>query len=198
MRILGLTGSIGMGKSTASQMLRRLRFPVLSSDDVVHALLGPDGKAVTDVAKLHGASYDKKTNSIDRAKLGAAVFDDPALLKKLEGILHPLVQAEQNAFLKRCRAMRKKIAVLDIPLLYETGAERRVDKVMVVSAPAFIQRQRVMARKGMNAQKLKAILSRQIPDAKKRHRADSVIPTGIGKAVTFARLKAFIRIIKAG
>lgn len=193
MRILGLTGSIGMGKSTASRMLRRMRIPVHCSDEVVHALLGSNGKAVAAVARLHAAAHDKKTNAINRAVLGAAVFEDARLLKGLEAILHPMVQSSERAFLKRCRAQRRRIAVLDIPLLYETGGDRRVDAVMVVSAPAFIQKQRVMARKGMNAHKLMAILSRQMPDAIKRKRADMVVPTGIGKAVTFARLRAFIR-----
>lgn len=192
MRILGLTGSIGMGKSTAASMLRRLRVPVHASDEAVHKLLGKNGKAVARIAKLYPPSHNKKNNSIDRKVLGAAVFADKKMLKKLEAILHPLVRAEERAFLKRCKKLGKKVVVLDIPLLFETGAENRVHEVMVVSAPKTVQTKRVMSRNGMTVQRFKAILSHQLPDAEKRKRADIVIPTGRGLAVTRAHLKAFI------
>ena len=192
MRILGLTGSIGMGKSTAASMLRRMSIPVHASDEAVHKLLGKNGKAVVRVAKLFPPSHNKKNNSIDRKVLGAAVFANKALLKKLEAILHPLVRAEERAFLKRCKALRRKVVVLDIPLLYETGAEKRVHQVMVVSAPKDVQTKRVLSRKGMTAKKFKTILKHQLPDAEKRKRADIIIPTGRGLAVTRAHLKAFI------
>lgn len=192
MRIVGLTGSIGMGKSTAAKMLRRMRVPVHASDEAVHKLLGKDGKAVARVAKLYPPSHNKRNNSIDRKVLGAAVFADKQLLKKLEAILHPLVRAEERAFLKWCKQSRRQVVVLDIPLLFETGAETRVHEVMVVSAPKAIQKKRVLSRKGMTAQRFQIILKHQMPDAEKRKRADIVIPTGRGLAVTRAHLKAFI------
>ena len=193
MRIIGLTGSIGMGKSTVAAMLRRMRIPVYCADEAVHALLGPNGAAVGAVAKLYPAAYHSETKSIDRASLGVAVFHDAALMKQLEAILHPLVRAQEKKFLQRCRTMRKRLVVLDIPLLFETSAEKRMHRVMVVSAPSFIQRSRVLSRTGMTTQKFHAIIAKQMPDAQKRKRADVVIPTGLSRAVTFARLKQYIR-----
>lgn len=193
MRILGLTGSIGMGKSTAAAMLRRLHIPVHCADEVVHQLLGPYGAAVASVAKLHPASHNKQTHSIDRSILGKAVFHDAALMAKLEAILHPLVRQHEKKFLQRARAMRKRLVVLDIPLLFETMGEKRVHQVMVVTAPPFIQRARVLARTGMTKEKLNAILAKQYPDAQKRKRADVVIHTGLGRAFTFDKLRHFIR-----
>lgn len=192
MRILGLTGSIGMGKSTAASMLRRMRIPVHCADEVVHELLGTGGGAVAAVAKLYPAAFEKKTNSIDRTVLGKAVFQDAGLMARLEAILHPLVRQKEFKFLQKCRALRKPLVVLDIPLLFETKGEKRVHQVIVVSAPAFIQRQRVLSRSGMSPEKFQAILNRQMPDAQKRNRADMVIATGLGHAVTFAQLQKFI------
>lgn len=193
MRIIGLTGSIGMGKSTAAAMLRRMRIPVHCADEAVHALLAAHGAAVADVAKLYPAAHDKKTNAINRSVLGKAVFHDAALMAKLEAILHPLVRQKEKQFLQSCRAMRKRLVVLDIPLLFETLSEKRVHQVMVVSAPTFIQQQRVLSRKDMTPEKLRVILKRQMPDAQKRKRADGIIPTGLGRAVTFAALRSYIR-----
>ncbi len=192
MQIIGLTGSIGMGKSTVAAMLRRLRIPVHCADEAVHELLGPKGGAVASVAKLYPAAHNTKTHSIDRAVLGKAVFHDAAMMRKLEAILHPLVRVSEKKFLQRNCALRKKRVVLDIPLLYETGRQRSMHRVMMVSAPSFIQRQRVLSREGMTAEKLHAIIRKQMPDADKRKRADVVIPTGIGRAVTYARIQAFI------
>ncbi len=189
MRVIGLTGSIGMGKSTAAAMLRRMRIPVYCADEAVHELLQPHGAAVVMVAKLYPPSYEPLTHSINRAVLGKAVFHDTALMEKLEAILHPLARLKEKKFLQYCRAMRKSLVVLDIPLLFETRGERRVDAVMVVSAPPFIQRQRVLARAGMTKETFLAILNKQIPDAQKRRRSDIAIPTGLGRAVTYARLR---------
>lgn len=187
MIILGLTGSIGMGKSTVAAMLKRLRIPVHEADAAVHRALAPGGAGVKAVAALfpQALKQDAKGHPfIDRAVLGKAAFADKALLKKLEAILHPRVRLAEKKFLQRARAQRRRLVVLDIPLLFETGAQKRVDKVVVVTAPAFLQRQRVLARPGMNTQKLEAILCQQMPDAEKRKRADGVVPTGLGRAVT--------------
>lgn len=171
MIILGLTGSIGMGKTTASNMFAEAGVPVYSADDAVHALYA--GRA----ASLIEAAFPSTVQNgrVDRAKLSAAVFGKPEALKKLESIIHPLVHEEEASFLARARADHADIVLLDIPLLFETGSESRVDKVAVVSAPADIQRERVLARSGMTDEKLAAILARQMPDAQKRARADFTI-----------------------
>jgi dephospho-CoA kinase len=186
MVVLGLTGSIGMGKTTAARMLRRLGVPVHDSDEAVHRLFAPGGAAVAPV----GAAFPGVVTGgrVDRQALGARVFSDPPALKRLEGIVHPLVKLSQRRFLAGCARRRVPVAVLDIPLLYESGGERRVDAVAVVTAPAFVQRARVLARPGMTDGKLDAILSRQMPDAEKVRRADFVVPTGLGRAFTLRRL----------
>lgn len=196
MKILGLTGSIGMGKSTAARLLRRLRIPVHDADAAVHAALGVGGVAVGAVAALCPQAAAKNAQAqvfIDRHTLGRLAFADAALLQKLESLLHPLVRQAEKKFLAAARARRCRMVVLDIPLLFETGAQRRVDAVVVVSAPALLQRQRVLARPGMCAEKLDAILRRQMPDAEKRRRAAVVVPTGLGHAVTLRALKKFLR-----
>ena len=133
---------------------------------------------------------------IDRALLGQRVFADPAALRRLEAILHPMVAAEEKRFLARSRARREPLAVLDIPLLFETGAERRCDYVLVVSAPALVQRQRVLRRPGMTEIRLAAILRNQMPDLEKRQRADFVVPTGLGRNLTLRRLRAIVRLVR--
>lgn len=195
MRILGLTGSIGMGKSTAAAMLRALGLPVHDADAAVHRLLGPGGKAVAAVAAAFpGVERDR---AIDRKALGAKVFGQPAALKKLEAILHPLVRREEQLFLRRCRQQRRKVAVLDIPLLFETGAEKRCDGVVVVTAPQFLQSQRVLKRQGMTPERLGQILSQQMPDSEKRRRADWVVDTGLGRRPTLAALARVVRRLRA-
>lgn len=192
MIVLGLTGSVGMGKSTAAAMLRRLGVAVHDSDGVVHRLLAPKGAAVAPVmAAFPGVA--RGDGGIDRAALGARVFGDPAGLRRLERILHPLVRWSQQRFLARARARRLRLVVLDIPLLFETGGGRRCDKIIVVSAPAFLQRARVLARPGMSEARFGAILAQQMADAEKRKRADYVLPSGLGRAVTFRRLKRILR-----
>jgi dephospho-CoA kinase len=177
--VIGLTGSVGMGKTTAARILRRLRIPVHDADCEVHRLLGPDGAAVAAVAAAFPGV--KRGAAIDRAALGRLVFADPAALKRLEKILHPLVRGAERRFLARARRQRRPVVVLDIPLLFETGNERRFDQVVVVSAPRRVQLARVMARPGMNAARLAGVEARQMPDAQKRRLADLVIATGLGK-----------------
>jgi dephospho-CoA kinase len=192
MIVLGLTGSVGMGKSTAAAMFRRLGIAVHDSDAAVHRLLAPNGAAVAAVERAF-PGVRRPDGGIDRPALGARVFADPAALKRLEGILHPLVRESQDRFLARARTRRLPLVVLDIPLLFETGGARRCDKVVVVSAPAFLQRARVMARPGMTAPRLAAILAQQMPDAQKRRRADYIVPSSLGRAVTFRHLARIVR-----
>ncbi len=176
MFLLGLTGSIGMGKSTTSGFFRAAGIPVHDADASVHRLyagaaVGPIGEAFPGVV-VDGV--------VDRTRLGAIVLKDGAAMKRLEAIVHPLVGAAERAFRDRMRAAGHPLAVLDIPLLLETGAERRVDAVAVISAPAAVQRTRVLARPGMTEEKYAAILARQMPDAEKRMRAHFVIESGYG------------------
>jgi dephospho-CoA kinase len=193
--VIGLTGSIGMGKSNAAHVLRRLGVPVHDADGAVHRLLGPDGRAVRKVAALFPQAL--ADNRIDRKILGDLVFGDTPALRRLEGILHPLVRQSSRAFLAAARRRRVPIAVLDIPLLYESGGEKSVDAVIVVSAPRQIQRQRVMARPGMTEEKFGAIVARQVPDAEKRRRADYVVLTGGHRGETFRQLKRIVREVSA-
>jgi dephospho-CoA kinase len=195
MLVYGLTGSIGMGKTTAAKMLRRMGCAVCDSDAVVHQLFARGGAAVKPVEAAFPGVVTTD-GAIDRAALGARVFGDPVALRRLEGLVHPLVQAAQRRFLRHAAARGCKTAVLDIPLLYETQAEKRVGAVLVVSAPAFLQRQRVLRRPGMTAQKLRAVLARQMPDHQKRRRADVVIPSGLGKAVTWRALRRALRLLR--
>ncbi|MFI0846704.1 dephospho-CoA kinase [Mesorhizobium sp. IMUNJ 23232] len=176
MIILGLTGSIGMGKSTTAQMFREAGVPVHDSDEAVHRLYA--GKAAPLVEEAFPGTL--KDGTIDRAELSKRVLGKPEALKRLESIVHPLVRADADAFLVRHRAAGAPLVVLDIPLLFETGGRNRVDKVVVVSADPDIQRQRVLARPGMTEDKFEAILAKQVPDAEKRRQADYVIDTGLG------------------
>jgi dephospho-CoA kinase len=193
--VLGLAGSIGMGKSTAAAMLRRLGVPLFDADLAVHRLLAPSGGAVAAVSAAF-PGVETPEGGIDRARLGQRVFTDPAALRRLEAILHPMVVAEEKRFLARSLARREPLVVLDIPLLFETGAERRCDYVVVVSAPALVQRQRVLRRPGMTEIRLDAILEKQIPDHEKRRRADFVVPTGVGRNLTLRRLGAIVRLLR--
>jgi dephospho-CoA kinase len=193
--VLGLTGSIGMGKSTAAAMLRRLGVPLFDADLMVHRLLEPSGAAVPAVSAAF-PDVETEAGGIDRELLGQRVFTDLAALKRLEAILHPMVAAEERRFLARSRARRVPLAVLDIPLLFETSAERRCDYVLVVSAPALVQRQRVLRRPGMNEIRLDAILRKQMPDYRKRQHADFVVRTGASRGLTLRRLKSIVRLLR--
>lgn len=191
MIVLGLTGSVGMGKSTAAAMLQRMGVPVHDADRAVHALLAKGGAGVAPVAAAFPEAL--RDGAIDRAALGRIVFDDPAALRRLERILHPLVRQADERFRKRMRARRVPLVAVDVPLLFETGGDRRCDAVAVVSAPRFLQRQRVMARPGMTEARWRAMLAKQMPDAEKRKRADYVVPSGLGRAVTWRRLGRIVR-----
>lgn len=196
MVIAGLTGSIGMGKSNAALALRQLGVPVHDADAAVHKLLGPGGRAVRKVAAIFPEVL--KDDRIDRKILGDRVFGDTAALRRLEAILHPLVRQSSRAFVAAAARRREKLIVLDIPLLYESGGEKTVDVVIVVSAPAQIQRQRVLARRGMTVEKFKSILSRQVPDGVKRRRADFVVRSGGHRGDTFRQLKRIVHRLKFG
>ncbi|OHV70674.1 dephospho-CoA kinase [Mesorhizobium sp. LCM 4577] len=176
MIVLGLTGSIGMGKSATAKMFAEAGVPVHDSDETVHRLYS--GKA----APLVEAAFPGTTEAgvVDRVKLAGQVLADPAALKKLEAIIHPLVRADADAFLEKHRAAGAPLALLDIPLLFETGGRNRVDKVVVVTASPEIQRERVLARPGMSEEKFLSILAKQVPDAEKRRQADFIIDTGHG------------------
>src|SRR5215467_2907521 len=194
MVIVGLTGSIGMGKSTAAKMLRQMGVPVYDADAAVHALQAPGGAALASIEKAFPGVV--KNGVLDRQALGARVFGDKQALRKLEAIVHPLVAQRQRAFLKRAAQRGVPLVVLDIPLLFEGAGERRVDATLVVSAPAFLQRRRVMARPGMSTERFEGILRQQVPDALKRRKATIVIPTGLGLAPTRLALAKAVSMLK--
>ena len=176
MFILGLTGSLGMGKSTTAKFFAEEGVPVHDADAVVHRLY--EGEAVAAIeAAFPGSTRGGK---VDRAKLGERVLGDPAALKRLEAIVHPLVAAARERFLAEAARSGAEVAVLDIPLLYETGGEARCDAVVVVTAPAEMQRARVFERPGMSEEKLAALTAQQLPDAEKRARADFIVDSGHG------------------
>lgn len=186
MKIVGLTGGIGMGKSTVARLLRQRRLLVFDADAEVHRLQAPGGAALPAIgAAFPGTVVDGR---LDRARLRAAVLGDAAALRRLEAIIHPLVRAGEQRFVARARRAGAGCVVLDIPLLFETGGDRRVDAVWVVSAPAAVQRARVRARGGLGEAQIDAILARQMPDALKRRRADAVIPTGLSRRHAQARV----------
>ncbi len=188
MIVLGLTGSIGMGKSTAAGMFRDEGVPVHDADEAVHRLYAGAAAPLIEAA-FPGSTVD---GVVDRAALGKLVLGDAAAMKRLEAIIHPLVRADNDAFLAGHRAAGAKLVVLDIPLLFETGGRDRVEKVIVVSAPADVQRDRVLARPGMTEEKFEAIRARQMPDDEKRRLADYVIDTSQGFDVTRARIRGII------
>lgn len=192
MKIIGLTGGIAMGKSTVAKQFQACGVPVYDADAAVHRLLGAGGGAVAPVAEKFGKEMIR-AGGIDRRKLGRKVFEDPAALRALEAILHPRVKSEEINFIKRHRRRRSRLAVLEIPLLFETGGERRCKKVAVVTASPAAQRQRVLARPGMTEQKFSAIRARQMPDVEKRARADYLIYTGLGKAHSMRMVKTLVR-----
>jgi dephospho-CoA kinase len=186
MIVLGLTGSIAMGKSTAATMFRRLGVPVYDADRAVHRLMAKGGLAVPLIAAAFPGVV--KDGAVDRRALGARVFGHPDALERLEHILHPLVAGEHQKFLRRARWQRRPLVVLDIPLLFETRGERACDAVVVVSAPPWLQYARLRRRHGMSREQIAAILRRQMPDAEKRRRADFIIPTGLGKGATYTAI----------
>jgi dephospho-CoA kinase len=178
MIILGLTGSIGMGKSTVARMLRRLGVPVFDADAEVHRLQAPEGAALPALSRAFPGVVNNMV--LDRALLRKIVFGNPQALRTLESILHPLVRTAQQRWLQQQRRMRKAIVILDVPLLFERGGWTQVDAVLVVSAPAHVQAARVLNRAGMSLEALAAILRHQMPDVEKRRRADYIIQSGLG------------------
>ena len=191
MIVLGVTGSIAMGKSTVSTMLSHLNHPVHDADKTVHELISVDGKAYHAIAKSFPEAI--QVDGVDRTKLGQEVFGNSEKLKQLENILHPLVREARNRFVKQQSRYKSRLVILDVPLLYETGGDKDCDKVLVVSAPYFIQKQRALGRHGMTQTKFHDILERQLPDHEKRRRADFIVPTGLGKAYTYRALKRLLR-----
>jgi dephospho-CoA kinase len=191
MFILGLTGSLGMGKSTTAGFFAEAGIPVHDADAVVHRLY--EGEA----ARAIEAAFPGTTTAgkVDRIKLAARVLDDPAALRQLEAIVHPLVRAAEGRFLADARARDTKIVVLDIPLLLETESHHRVDAVVVVTAPSETQRRRVLERPGMTPDKLDALLARQMPDSEKRRHADFVVDTSQGFDAARARVKEILRAV---
>lgn len=191
MRLIGLTGGIGMGKSTASAAFRRAHLPVFDADAEVHKLQAKGGAALPAIsAAFPGTVAD---GVLDRAALREIVLTDKQALRKLERILHPRVRAAELKFLARARASGARVAILDIPLLFEGRSEKRVDEVVVVSAPRDVQIARVRARGKMSPAQIAAVLARQMPDAEKRRRADHVIRTGLSRFHALRDLKRLIR-----
>jgi dephospho-CoA kinase len=195
MLVVGLTGSIGMGKSTTAAMLRRMGVPLFDADRVVHRLLASGGAAVARVEAAFPGTRDED-GGIDRKRLGGRVFGDRDALARLEEILHPMVAEAEKRFLAQARARRAPLAVLDIPLLYESRGAARCDYVIVVSAPGMLQRQRVLRRSGMTEDRFAAILNQQMPDAEKRRRADFVVPTGLDRGLSLRRLRDIVATLR--
>ena len=191
MRIIGLTGSIATGKSSVSDMFRYLRIPVHDADRSVHNFLGPHGLAVSDIIAAFG-DVGNLDNGIDRQKLGDIIFSDPEAKNRLELIVHPLIWQDRQKFFKHMRLQNRKIVVVDIPLLFETGSDMVCDNIICVWAPYFLQRQRALHRAGMTQQKLDAILNNQLPQHTKMQLADFCLPTGLGKAYTYKLLKRWL------
>jgi dephospho-CoA kinase len=189
MIVLGLTGSLGMGKSTTARFFAEAGVPVHDADAAVHRLYA--GAAVPAIeAAFPGTTAD---NGVDRDRLAARVLGDPAALARLEAIIHPLVRREEETFLQAAEASGAKVAVLDIPLLFETGAERRCDAVVVVTAPAEMQRARAFERPGMTEEKFASLLAKQMPDAEKRRRADFIVDSSQGFAAARAQVRAILQ-----
>lgn len=194
MLLIGLTGSIGMGKSETARMFARLGLPVYDADAAVHRLYAAGGAAVAPIeAAFPGVTKDE---GVDRASLSGKVLNDREAMKRLEAIIHPLVGQAQLDFLLAAENAGAAMVVLDIPLLFETGGETRVDVTVVVSAPGSLQRERVLARPGMTAEKFESILAKQTPDAEKRAKADFVIETGLGLDHAFAQTSAIVAALK--
>jgi dephospho-CoA kinase len=191
MMVIGLTGSIGMGKTTVARQFAALDAHVCSADAIVHGLMARGGKAVAAI----GAAFPGvvKDNAVDRRALGAIVFQDKEKLKRLEHILHPLVAEEELRFINAEAAKGARLAVLEIPLLFETGADERCHATVVVTAPFFLQKQRVMKRPHMTEEKFASIIASQMPDRDKRRLADLVVQTGLGRRHSFQTIAAWLK-----
>lgn len=190
MLLIGLTGSIGMGKSETAKMFARLGVPVYDADAAVHDLYAPGGAAVEPIGAAFPGTI--REGAVDRQALSRAVLGDPEALKRLEAIIHPLVAQAQIDWLMARDQAGAPMVLLDIPLLFETGGETRVDVVVVVSAPADLQRARVLERPGMSEEKFEAILAKQVPDAEKRARADYIVETDKGLDHAFDQVRQIV------
>ena len=190
MIIVGLTGGIGMGTSTAAAAFRRARIPVFDADAAVHRMQVRGGRAIRAIAAAFPGTV--RDGEVDRPALRQAVFGRPEALTRLEGILHPMVREEERAFVARARRRGNRAVVLDIPLLLETGGDQRVDCIVVVSAPRDVQMHRIRARRRMSEADIKAVIERQMPDAEKRRRADVVIRTGLSRHESLKSLSRLI------
>jgi len=190
MIILGLTGSVGMGKTAAARTFRNLLVPVHDADQTVHDLMAPGGEAFHQVAEQFGEAIEN--GRINRKRLGDVVFRDGDRLKQLESILHPLVGKKKHWFLSVSARRQHPLVVLDVPLLFETGGQSRCDGVVTVSAPWFVQSARVLARPGMTVEKFAAILAKQLPDEEKRRRSDFVVQTGNGRLESLRAIRKII------
>ena len=196
MRVFGLTGSIGMGKSTAANVFRQAKIPVFDADQAVRDLQAPHGRAIPALAAVFpGCVVDGRLN---RDTLRRLVIGDEQAIQRLERIMHPLVREEQRRFLARARASRARLALLDIPLLLEGGGRSQVDLLIVVSAPADVQRHRVRARRALSDAQIDSLIARQMPDAEKRRHADVIIHTGLSRAQASAAIRRLIRRSLAG
>lgn len=188
MKIIGLTGSIGMGKTTTAEMFKKHGVPTIDADQIVHQLY--ENEAVALIEEAFPGTTDSKT--VDREKLSASVIGQPDSFKKLEAIIHPLVRQKQDEFIKSHREQGTDLVLLDIPLLFETGAQSRVDIVVVVTCDPEIQKKRVLARKNMNIDKFNAILKKQLPDTEKRKLADHIVDTSVSFEETEAQVIALL------
>ncbi len=190
MKVIGLTGGIGMGKSTAAAAFRRAHIPVFDADAAVHKVQAKGGRAIRPIEAAFPGTV--KHGTVDRTALRAAVIGNPEAIKRLERILHPMVWEEEARFLAAARRRGDRVAVLDIPLFFETGRERKVHKIVVVSAPRPVQIYRVRKRRGMSDSDIKAIIARQMPDVEKRKRADVVVRTGLSRHLTNRQMRRLI------
>lgn len=188
---LGLTGSIGMGKSTTAKMFAEAGAVVWDADAAVHRLYAPGAAGAAVISELAPGAVTER--GVDRARLRAAIMEDPDLLKRVERAIHPLVGADRAAALSDAEAAGAPVTVLDIPLIFETGAERTFDRIVVVSAPAGTQRARVLARLDMTEEVFESILARQVPDAEKREKADFIVETGDGPEAARAQVAAIMK-----
>ena len=192
--VIGLTGSIAMGKTETARLFAAEGIPVHDADAAIHKLYGPGGAAVTKIAQAFPGTV--RNGMVDRAALSACVTADPAALKKLEELVHPLVTAERESFLNDAAERGEAIVLLDIPLLFETGAEAGLDAVVVVSAPAAVQRARALSRSGMTAEKFETLLARQLPDVDKRAKAHFLVVTDQGMDHARAQVRMILAAIR--
>jgi dephospho-CoA kinase len=195
MKVLGLTGGMGMGKSTAAAAFRRARIPVFDADAAVHKLQARGGRAVRAIESAFPGTV--RNGAVDRMALRHAVLGKPEALSHLEHILHPMVEREERAFVARARRRGNRVVVLDIPLLFETRGDRRVDLTVVVSAPRAVQLHRVRSRRRMSTADVAAVIARQMPDAEKRRRADVIVRTGLSRHNSLKALSRLIREVLA-